>query len=166
MASWLRLGADIVHLLGALCWVGALALFAALLWQPRSNEPALAGDAARALANFALAGTMIVGLLAATGTANLLFLVPLADLPYLLVTLYGCLLVAKLMLTVVMIGLAALNRFVLVPALERAQHDRGRLGAISRLRLSVTLELVAALAVLGLVAWLGTLDPLAIGNGP
>jgi putative copper resistance protein D len=141
-------------------------LFAALLWRSRPDEPARAGHAARALANFALAGSVIVGLLAATGVANLLFLVLLADLPQLTATLYGRLLLAKLMLTVVMVGLAALNRFALVPALERAQHDRARLVAIARLRLSVTLELLAALAVLGLVAWLGMLDPLGIGDGP
>ena len=164
VAGWFRLGGDIVHLAGALCWVGALVLFVAMLWRPLSEASGLSGQLAKALSTFAFTGSVIVALLILTGVANLLFLVPVAELPQLNHSLYGRLLLIKLAAFLMMLGLAALNRFKLVPALEQAQHGEARLLAISRLRLSVSLELLAALAVLGLVAWLGTLDPMGIGN--
>jgi len=135
-----------------------------LLWRPQATTPALSQQLARALARFSLGGSVIVVLLAVTGAANLLFLVPLAELPQLLHAPYGRLLLVKLALFSGMLGLAGLNRFMLVPALEQARHDDERLAAISRLRLSVPLELLAALTVLGLGALLGRLDPLGIGT--
>jgi putative copper resistance protein D len=61
-----------------------------------------------------------------------------------------------------MLGLAALNRFRLTPALagelDEAQPAPGALG---RLRRSVILEILAGAAVLALVSWLGTLSPTA-----
>ena len=164
VAGWIRLGGDIVHVLGALSWVGALGLFVALLWGPLQNAHLLSGQVVQALGTFALAGSVIVALLVLTGAANLLFLVPMADLQQLLHSLYGQLLLIKLALSGGMLGLAALNRFALVPALEQAQLASARRAAVSRLRVSVSLELFAALAVLGLVAWLGTFDPLGIDS--
>jgi len=158
-AGWIRLGGDIAHLLAALGWVGALALFAAQLWRP---DPA--GQVARALANFGSAGSVIVAVLALTGAANLAFLMTASELLSLNPSPYGRLLRLKLALLLIMLGLAALNRFTLVPRLEQAQHGEARLSAMSRLRLSIALEALAALAVLGLVAWAGTLDPLGIGH--
>jgi len=55
-----------------------------------------------------------------------------------------------------MLALAALNRWRLTPALERGTPQQ----ATRHLRLSLTVETIAALAIIGLVAWLGTLDPL------
>jgi putative copper resistance protein D len=158
VAGWLRLGGDILHLAAALSWVGALVLFAGLLWRPLTAPSA---QVAQALSTFALAGSVIVALLAASGVANLLFLMPVAQLPGLLHSLYGRLLLLKLVVFLAMLGLAALNRFALTPALDRA-HAGASLAEIRRLRLSVSLELLAALAVLGLVGWLGTLDPLGL----
>lgn len=159
-AGWLRLVGDAAHLLAGLTWFGALVLFAASLWGSSPDDDSLARRSVSALSAFAFAGTIIVVLLAITGTANLLFLLSPAEWPTLLRTTYGHLLLAKLVVFQGMLALAALNRFVLVPGLERALSREARLSAIRRLRLSVTLELFAALAVLGLVAWLGTLDPL------
>ena len=163
-ASWIRLGGDIVHLFAALSWVGALALFAALLWRPQRCEPVLSGQVAQALAAFGFAGSVVVALLVSTGAANFLFLVPPADLPHVFHSLYGRLLLVKLALSGTMLGLAAINRFVLVPALQQARRPCEKRMAISRLRLSISLEVLAAFAVLGLVGWLGTLDPLGIDN--
>ena len=59
-------------------------------------------------------------------------------------------------LVALMLALAGLNRWRLTPALERGTPQQ----ATRHLRLSLTVETIAALAIIGLVAWLGTLDPL------
>lgn len=163
LAGWIRIAGDALHLLAALTWAGALVLFAVLLWASAGADKSLERTA-RTLSTFALTGSVIVGLLVVSGLANLLFLLPPSDWPRLLRSLYGRLLLVKLALFVVMLVLAAANRFALVPALASARHGPARLLATRRLRISVTVELSAALAILGLVAWFGTLDPLGAGS--
>ena len=164
MAAWLRLAGDVFHLLAGLSWVGALVLFAAMVWQSAIHNAAQWAYTVKALSAFAFAGSVIVAVLAVSGFANLLFLLPLAELPTLLDSQYGELLLFKLAVFCGMLGLAGLNRFALVPGMEHAQRAASEHTAIFRLKLSVSLELLAALAVLALVAWAGTLDPLGIGN--
>ena len=67
---------------------------------------------------------------------------------------YGWLLGGTLLRFAGMLGLAALNRWRLTPALERGD------GAIGALRLSLAVETGAAIAIMTLVALLGTLDPI------
>jgi copper resistance protein D len=78
-----------------------------------------------------------------------------ADMGMLTGSRYGWLLGAKLVLFCGMLALAGINRWRLTPALERGEH------AIAALRLSLCVETSAAIGILALVAWLGTLDPLA-----
>ena len=89
-----------------------------------------------------------------TGVVNSLMIVGIADLPALAGSRYGWLLGGKLLLFAGMLGLAALNRWRLTPALERGD------GAIGALRLSLAVETGAAIAIMTLVALLGTLDPM------
>ena len=72
---------------------------------------------------------------------------------------YGQLLLAKLVLFGAMLVLASLNRFRLTPALEQAMPGGDQRGALSALRLSLGIEVVCAIVILALVAWLGTLEP-------
>ncbi|MNP74427.1 Copper resistance protein D [compost metagenome] len=58
-----------------------------------------------------------------------------------------------------MLVLAALNRFHLGPLLERSLQDGQYRVAANALRRSVMVELFAAVLIVGLVAWLGTLSP-------
>ncbi len=83
----------------------------------------------------------------------------LADLPLALSTPYGQLLLIKLILFGVMLGLAALNRFQLTPALASDAHTGSPSKAIRALRLSVGLEFGLITAILALVGWFGTLEP-------
>ncbi len=152
--------ADIVHLLAAGAWIGALAALGALLCRPAS---AMSGDhlrlTHRALEGFSLIGTVIVALIVVSGLVNSWILVGPAHLLSMGTMLYGQLLVAKLALFGIMLGLAAANRFRLTPAFSLAIKGGGTLPTIGQLRLSVICETIAALAILGLVAWLGTLEP-------
>ena len=160
IAGTRHLIADIVHLLAAGAWFGALIALGGLLFRPAgtmSDEHLLLTH--RALEGFSIIGTVIVALIIASGLVNSWMLVGLAHLLSMGTTLYGQLLIAKLVLFAVMLGLAASNRFRLTPDFGLAIKGTDRLPAIARLRLSVVYETTAALAILGLVAWLGTLEP-------
>lgn len=160
-----QLVADIVHLGAAGAWVGALAGLGLLLF--RSSTGAVESDvrlAHRALAGFATTGTIIVGLIVATGLINSYVLVGPSHVLALPSSLYGRLLLVKLALFAMMLGLAAANRYRLTPILERAIGGGAldhavRARAIRALRRSLVFEAGAATSILGLVAWLGTLPP-------
>ena len=160
VAGTRHLIADIVHLLASGAWIGALAALGALLFRPAR---AMSDDhirlTHRALEGFSLIGTAIVALIVVSGLLNSWILVGPEHLLSMGATLYGQLLIAKLALFGGMLGLAAANRFHLTPAFDHAITGGGTLPAISRLRLSMICETGAALAILGLVAWLGTLAP-------
>ena len=160
IAGTRHLIADIVHLLSAGAWIGALAALGALLFRPAHS---MSEDhirlTHRALEGFSLVGTVIVALIVISGLVNSWMLVGPEHLLSMGTTIYGQLLVAKLVLFGAMLGLAAANRFRLTPALDIAIKGGGTKPAISRLRLSIIYETSAALLILGLVAWLGTLEP-------
>jgi putative copper resistance protein D len=151
-SGMVRIIGDVVHLGAASIWLGALALFAALL-ASGNHRPVLP----TLLARFAGVGTILVALLVATGMANLQFVAPSAQWFILAATPYGCLLAIKLGLFAAMLVLAAINRFVLVPRLA-GRNDKG---ARSSFMLTVFAELGCAIAVLLSVAYLGHLDPIA-----
>lgn len=149
--GWVQMGADIIHLLAAGAWVGALVVLSAMLWTDGPDR-----HAKDALEDFARTGTIVVALILATGVVNGMILIGVSDPAAALATSYGQLLALKLLLFLVMLGLAALNRFRLTPAL-------GANAPRSALRMSLAVETAAALAILGLVAWLGMLAPPALG---
>lgn len=159
-AGQIHLAADIAHLLAAGIWVGAL--FGLLLMVFR--RPGLVDRdhlilSHRALAGFSTVGTLTVAVIIVSGLANSWLLVGPANVARLPLTLYGQLLIAKLLLFGAMAVLAAANRFRLVPAFERSLAQANHLAALRALRRSLAIETGCAVAVLALVAWLGTLEP-------
>lgn len=159
-AGWLQLGADIVHLLAAGAWLGAIVAFILLAaCKDTAGDIERVSLAERALRGFAAVGTLIVGLLTLTGAVNGLFLVGAEHVTSLAASIYGLLLIAKLLLFAAMLGLAALNRYRLTPALARAVAQRDASHAMGLLRRSLCVEGSLAILILALVAWLGTLSP-------
>ena len=158
--GWAHLVADILHLLSAGAWVGALL---GLVW--RVTRPAAQVDAAHltithcALHGFGTVGTVVVGTIVVTGLVNAWLLVGPRNVLALGATLYGRLLLAKLALFVAMLGLASLNRCRLTPSFERSIVAADHRGALAALRASLAVETFCAVLILGLVAWLGTLEP-------
>ncbi len=158
--GWVHLGADILHLLAGGAWAGALLGLVLLVARPVGRV-----DAAhltlthRALHGFGLVGTILVGTIVVTGVVNAWLLVGPANLPDLPVTRYGQLVIAKLALFGAMLALASLNRFRLTPAFERSIAAADHHGALRALRRSLAVEASCAVAILALVAWLGTLEP-------
>jgi putative copper resistance protein D len=160
-AGRILLASDVLHLLAVAGWVGALAGFVQLLFVEPAT-PAMARALHSALDRFATVGSLLVAILIVTGAVNTLSIVGPAGIATIWTSAYGKLLLLKLMLFATMLGLAALNRFRLTPALagelDEAQPAPGALGSLRR---SVILEILAGAAVLALVSWLGTLSPTA-----
>lgn len=155
--AW-HLLSDILHLLAAGAWLGAML---ALILMSRLD--ALCSEARiRSLTDsvkrFEGVGASIVFILSVTGVANYLFIVG-PTLGEVLLGSYGILLSIKVVLFGGMLVLAALNRFHLGPLLEQSLRAGQHQVAANALRRSVASELVIALLIVGLVAWLGTLSP-------
>jgi copper resistance protein D len=156
-----QLVADIVHLLAAGAWIGALVALGLMV---ASNASRLKSadfiSMYHALDGFSNAGTVIVALLIITGSINTWILVGPAGVGLVGSDQYVQLLAIKLALFAAMLGLAAMNRFRLTPALLR---DLGAgavpSGAHRALRRSIAIEAGLASSVLAIVAWLGTLVP-------
>lgn len=138
--------ADVFHLIAAAVWLGALAMLAATSLSRKGPDIV-------ALSRFARTGSVVVAILVLTGMLNTL---AIAGWPMMFEARWFSVLAVKLALFVLMLGLAAGNRWWLVPSLER-----GEAGAVARLRVSLALELAVGLGVVGAVALLGLLDPVA-----
>ncbi len=161
-AGSVHLVSDIIHALAAAVWVGALVGFIGLLLSARETDRAGLATLHRALERFSGVGTAAVAAIVASGLVNGLFLVGLERLAGLWTTPYGGLLLAKLALFAAMLALAAKNRFTLAPALGAALEDGvSPAPVLSRLKNSLWLETGAAVAVLALIAWMGTLAPIS-----
>lgn len=110
-----------------------------------------------ALIRFSSIGVPLVGLLTATGLVNAWFLVGLSNVGSMFSTDYRRLLSLKLAFFVVMLLLAALNRWRQTPEVLRDDVPR------SALRASIMTEAALGILVLALVAWLvawfGMLEP-------
>jgi putative copper resistance protein D len=152
--KWLQAGADAIHLLGAGAWLGGLVPLAIVArWAPH--------DAAeRALTRFSGMGYAAVAALLLTGLLNGWFLVGTID--GLIGTAYGGLLALKVGIFAVMVALAGLNRFRLVPRL--ADERDGERPSLSRLRSHILAEQSLGFAVILIVSFLGTMAPPVSGT--
>ncbi|WP_222885589.1 CopD family protein [Sphingobium sp. PNB] len=157
-SAWTHLLAAIIHLLVAGTWIGAIACLLFIVSRPGASLIDLA-VAQRSLKSFGIMGPIVVALLIATGLVN--GLAVLGDQPFgpPFGSTYIVLMGSKLALFGLMLALAALHRFRLVPAIERASSLEDGAAALGRIRATMVMELVAAALILGLVAWLGTLEP-------
>jgi copper resistance protein D len=151
-----HLSADILHLVAAAAWLGALLPLAMLLSAACTNNDEFWITIARAATlRFSILGVVSVGTLVATGIVNSWFLVGSIDA--LATTDYGRLLLLKVVLFFVMLSIAAFNRLRLTPRLEQRvviEHS-----ALRRLRNNCLMEAVLGLVILFLVGMLGTLPP-------
>lgn len=150
---WPHLISDVIHSIAACVWIGALAAFAVLILRPRRD---LAWDAglARSLTGFAGVGTAAVAALVVTGLINSVFLIGPAKVWGLWNSPYGLLLTLKLGLFGMMVVLAALHRLCLAPLMDRDANQ-----ALPHLKRSLVVEFGLGLAVLAVVAVMGTLPP-------
>jgi putative copper resistance protein D len=148
--------ADILHLIGAAAWVGALLPLALLLWVVKGDKALLAMGRAATL-RFSTVGIASVGTLLATGIVNSWYLV--GSLAALVGTSYGRLLLVKVGLYFGMVGMAAINRFRLTSRLGDDPPTTATQRALYQLRRNSLIELAIGAIVLVIVAVLGTIPP-------
>ncbi len=148
-----RITTDVVHLLAAGAWLGALPGLAFLLASARGSTAAI-GIAGHAAKRFSILGVTSVGALLLSGLGNAWYLV--GNVPALLGTPYGRLLVAKLLLFATMVALAATNRQRLTPKVAR--RDASALDLLTR---NAVLEIIGGIAVVAIVGALGAAIPAA-----
>ncbi|MBB3655667.1 putative copper resistance protein D [Rhizobium sp. BK650] len=150
--GWLRVfhqANDIVHVLAAGAWIGALAPVALVL--SRLREHTAGAEAQTALIRFSTAGHMAVALVILSGLANSLLVVGGPPLDWSVP--YQRLLALKIGLVVLMVLMAVFNRYGLVPRIGRSR------AAGKALATGTIAEIVIAAGVVALVAWFGTLEP-------
>ena len=158
---YIHLLADVVHLLAAGAWLGALPPLLFLLTRSQCAPSAeTLRLAAQVTARFSILGLISVGALVVTGTANALYTV--GTVPALLGTPYGGLLLTKLALFGTMVALAAINRFRLTPQLAAASNmpsQERALVALRWLRRNAAVEIALGLVIVTLVGALGVTIP-------
>lgn len=165
-SGWPGLLADAVHVAAMATWGGALVYFSLALGhmvtppfapgQGSAQAPPIASLARR----FALLGTAAVSALTATGALMATRLIH--GLPALTATPYGNALLIKLGTFGGLLLIAAINHFLLVPALEPSQSKEGARvpqGAARWFRWAVAGEAVLLLLVLGATGVLTTRTP-------
>lgn len=149
----IHLAFDMVHLLAAGAWLGALPALLLLLMRARgSGEPAWGAMATAAAKRFSPIGIACVGALLASGAGNSWKL--LAGPRDLIATGYGLLVLVKIVLFLVMVAIAAVNRYRIVPKLPA-------LAGMRALQRNILCEIGLGLCVILFVAVLGTMTPTA-----
>lgn len=142
---WLTRPSLFLHGVVAAYWLGALSPLAAMAYRRSDGLP-------RALNRFSTAAVPLVGLLVLSGLV--LAIIQLGSLSALIETPYGIILSVKLALVLVLLGCAAVNRFVLTPALVADQKNTRRLTT------SILIECGLAVCILAAVAgWRFTPPP-------
>jgi len=139
-----------LHLIAAAFWAGGLVPL--LLLMRDARHTAFRRDAIRCMMRFSRYGHLAVALALLTGIMNSL-LIAGSPLNW-QATLWSELLVAKVLLVMLMVLIALVNRYLLVPRFRLATSDASPLF----IRLT-QLELLLAMGVIGLVSVFATLSP-------
>jgi putative copper resistance protein D len=149
---------DILHLVAAGAWVGALLPLALVLGAAlvRPGTPSIA-IAREVVLRFSMLGIGSVGALLATGVVNTWVIV--GGLTGLTSTAYGRLLLFKIALFFAMLSLAAVNRLRLTPVIQHNSHAVAGPKALRRIRMNAVLEAAIGLLIVAVVSLLGTLSP-------
>jgi len=147
-----HLAADVLHLWAAAAWIGGLVGLMLVLLALRGDRSPLPmrTDLVR---RFSMLGILSVATLIGSGAVNSWILVGSVD--GLLHTVYGRLLVIKLVIFAAMLAFAAVNRIWLTPRLASSRAGR----AAFALACSTGIELALGLVIFGIVGVLGTQHP-------
>ena len=156
ITHFIHTGADGLHLLAAGAWLGGLiSLFSLVARAVQTSSADWDAEARNAAIRFSGMGYLAVATLIVSGLINSWFLI---GYPSNLGTPYGQLLIVKLVLFAAMLGLAGVNRFLIVPKLIKANAGYHSGGLVS-LRRHIFGEQALGLAIILIVSVLGTMQP-------
>jgi putative copper resistance protein D len=141
---------DVTHLLAAGGWLGGLVGLVPLL--RLAQQPQWQADAQVALRRFSTVGHVVVAVVVVSGAVNTALIV--GQVPTDWTSPYQALLAAKIGLVALMLVLAVVNRYLLVPAMTG-----NRSTALAAMRRSCLAEIALAVVVVALVAVFGMLEP-------
>jgi len=157
----LQVGADVLHLLAAGVWLGALLPLALLLAWVRRSDTAWAGAVAQAATRrFSWLGIACVATLIVAGLTNAWNLV--GSIAPLVGTAYGRLLLLKVALLLPLLLFAAMNLLYLRPQLLRSPPRMQSFvfgGLLTALQRNTVVEVIFGVAILSIVALLGVTPP-------
>ena len=150
---------DVIHLLMAGIWAGALVPLYLSIRSAR-NGTMSAGEISCGLDAFSRIGIAVVALLVASGVGNALLAFEVSQWWSVIRSSYGVTLMGKIAILFGMLVLATANRYRFAPRLAAAvgqmEETSAALGTLQR---SLALETVLVIAVLGLAAHLGSMEP-------
>jgi putative copper resistance protein D len=152
-----HLASDILHLVAAAAWLGALLPLAVVLRVTMQSLDAKSIVIARdAVLRFSTLGIASVSTLLATGIINSWMLV--GSITALVGTNYGHLLLVKIALFFCMVAVAGINRLILTPRLMRAQSATAQF-SVHQIGTNSLIEVGVGAAILLVVGALGILQP-------
>jgi putative copper resistance protein D len=158
MFGSVHIASDVLHLVAAAAWVGALLPLALLIGAVLArHDPQSVAIGREAVGRFSILGIISVGTLALSGIVNSLAI--LGSVTALFGTDYGRLLLAKIALFLVMLSLASVNRFRLTPLVHQKLDDNATRSALRRIQTNTLLEATTGLLVVIIVGLLGTVSP-------
>jgi len=146
--GFLNRASHTLHLLAAGFWLGSLVPLLACL--RKLMDPALGADASLALRRFSDLAHIAVATVLATGMVNTWLV--LGAWPINVASPYQELLLAKIGLVALMIGLAIVNRYFLVPRLRSAPGALRLLGSITIAEVAIGLGVIAFISIIGTLA--------------
>ncbi|HEY6258422.1 MAG TPA: copper homeostasis membrane protein CopD [Xanthobacteraceae bacterium] len=153
----IHLAADILHLVAAAAWFGALIPLAVLLLSARRVPAETSLTVARAaVLRFSPLGVASVGTLVATGAVNTFMLA--GSVPALVGTDYGRLLDVKVALFLVMLSFGAINRLWLSPRIVQTSPAAAAV-ALRQIERNSLIEAGLGTIIIVIVGLLGTLPP-------
>ena len=156
LARALHTFSDTLHLLAAGAWLGGLVGLLDLTVDSIRNKNETDSQACEAAFRFSKMGYIAVAILVLSGLANSWILVGFPT--NLVTTTYGRLLLLKLVLFAAMLSFAAVNRFFVVPTLQRSVAS-GTKRALRTLLLTVTAEQSLGFSIVLIVGLLGMTEP-------
>lgn len=147
---------DAVHLLAAGLWLGAIGWFLHLTISAHRQHNVRAGPLLADMHRFAPLGAFLVALVAVTGAINAQLIFGIQNSVAVVQTNYGWLLAVKILLVCVMLVFGARNAWV-----GRQQISSNNENAnLAKLRISLSAELIMAILVIGLMAFIGMMSPM------
>ena len=150
----LVIGADILHLFAGGVWLGGLVALVLVLPDLAGRPGTLAADV---LTRFSTAAAGVLVVLVVAGTVLAWRIAGSWDV--LFGTAYGWLLLSKIAVALVVVGIAAANRFILLPQITEATRRKDQRGAASVLARYIAAEVAALVVVLLITGFLVERSP-------